>query len=159
MTAKGTLVTVTRTCAARPARYSDSCAWMLWAVAAASPCTTRSAGTTVIAKAPPRMLMRYRRPAVLASRRGEAPVTEPITVVPRLVARAVAGGSRWAVATECSVPSSVGCRQGSSSSPPVALRRHVLLPGESPRHYRQDDDDQQATGRHVSCCSIQRAGA
>src|SRR4051812_49579787 len=58
---------------------------MLWAVAAASPCTTSKAGTTVMAKAPPTMLIRYRAPAILASWRGEAPVTEYITDGSRLV--------------------------------------------------------------------------
>jgi hypothetical protein len=42
----------------------------LWAVAARSPSTTSMAGTMMMAKAPPRMLTRYRAPAILASRRG-----------------------------------------------------------------------------------------
>src|SRR4051794_34203174 len=50
------------------------------------------AGTTVMAKAPPRVLIRYRAPAVLASTRGEAPVTESISVVSPLVLRA---GARY----------------------------------------------------------------
>src|SRR3954447_20063892 len=58
---------------------------MLWAVAAASPCTISKAGTTVMAKAPPTMLIRYRAPAILASWRGEAAVTESITDRSRLV--------------------------------------------------------------------------
>jgi pyruvate/2-oxoglutarate dehydrogenase complex dihydrolipoamide dehydrogenase (E3) component len=42
-------------------------AWMLWAVAAASPDTTNVAGTMPMAKAPPRMLIRYSAPAIRAS--------------------------------------------------------------------------------------------
>jgi hypothetical protein len=42
----------------------------LWAVAVASPYTTSMAGTTLMANAPPTMLMRYRAPAILAMRSG-----------------------------------------------------------------------------------------
>src|SRR5438105_9609986 len=43
------------------------------------------AGTIVMAKAPPTMLIRYRPPAILASWRGEVPSTESIKDLPQLL--------------------------------------------------------------------------
>src|SRR3954454_6915306 len=65
---------------------------MFCAVAAASPWTTNMAGTTLMANAPPTMLIRYRAPAVLGSWRGEAPLTEAIAVVSRPVGIARSSG-------------------------------------------------------------------
>ena len=50
---------------------------MLCAVVARSG-VNKAARTKPMAKAPPTMLIKYKAPAILASWRGEAPVTEPI---------------------------------------------------------------------------------
>src|SRR3954454_5392353 len=99
---------------------------MLCAVAAASPCTTSMAGTTVMAKAPPMMLMRYRAPAVLASWRGDAPVSESITAGSRLEeTTCVRGGRR--------------IRPPAISAPGHVLRIHVT-PGNDGEDDHYDED-------------------